>query len=178
MKDTIFLIGFMGAGKSTVAKCLKEQYGRRLVEMDQMIERREQMPISRIFGEKGEAYFRQLETGLLEELAGSRRLVVSCGGGVPFRSCNVDIMRRSGWVIFLTATPETVYERVKNSHHRPLLEKNMNLPFITGLMEERREGYEAAADIQVSTDGRKAEEICEEIIKRIRESEEKPELSR
>ena len=66
MKDTIFLIGFMGAGKSTVAKCLEQNYGRRIVEMDEQIEAQEQMPVSRIFEEKGEEYFRGHETELLK----------------------------------------------------------------------------------------------------------------
>ena len=171
MRDTIFLIGFMGAGKSTIAECLKQQYGRRVVEMDQRIEEQEQMPISRIFEEKGEEYFRELETELLRELQKDRNLVVSCGGGTPLRPCNVELMRESGRVFFLTASPETVYERVKDSHNRPLLEKNKNLPFIRSLMEERQERYEAAADYLVSTDGRKAEEICREIVGKMAEIE-------
>ncbi len=171
MRDTIFLIGFMGAGKSTIAECLKQQYGRRVVEMDQRIEEQEQMPISRIFEEKGEEYFRELETELLRELQKDPNLVVSCGGGTPLRSCNMELMRESGRIFFLTASPETVYERVKDSHNRPLLEKNKNLPFIRSLMEERQERYEAAADYLVSTDGRKAEEICREIVGKMAEIE-------
>lgn len=167
MKDTIFLIGFMGAGKSTVAECLRRNYGRRVVEMDQRIEEQEQMPISKIFDEKGEEYFRGLETKLLQELKGQPDLVVSCGGGVPLRSCNVEVMRESGRVIFLTAKPETVYQRVRNSHNRPLLEGNKSIPFISSLMEERRERYEAAADYLVATDDRSQEEICQEIMDRI-----------
>lgn len=159
MKDTIFLIGFMGAGKSTVAECLRRNYGRRVVEMDQRIEEQEQMSISKIFEEKGEEYFRGLETELLRELKGQSDLVVSCGGGAPLRSCNVEVMRESGWVIFLTAKPETVYQRVKNSHNRPLLENNKNIPFIASLMEERKSSYEAAADYLVATDERSGEEI-------------------
>lgn len=167
MKDTIFLIGFMGAGKSTVAKYLERNYGRRAVEMDERIEEQEQMPIPGIFGEKGEEYFRELETGLLKSLEKEENLAVSCGGGVPLRSCNVEIMKESGRVVFLTARLETVYERVKNSHNRPLLEKNKNLPFIKSLMEERKERYEAAADYLVPTDGRSVEEICREIMEKI-----------
>lgn len=167
MKDTIFLIGFMGAGKSTIAKCLKRIYEREIVEMDQMIEEQEQMSIPKIFEEKGEEYFRGLETSLLMELKGKQNLVVSCGGGTPLRTCNVEIMHKSGRVIFLTASPETVYERVKNSHNRPLLEKNKNVSFIETLMKERKERYEAAADYLVSTDGRSAEEISWEIMEKM-----------
>ena len=70
-------------------------------------------------------------------------------------------------MIFLTASPETVYERVKNSHNRPLLEKNKNVSFIETLMKERKERYEAAADYLVSTDGRSAEEISREIMEKM-----------
>ncbi len=167
MKDTIFLIGFMGAGKSTIAECLRQNYGRKVVEMDQKIEEQEQMAISRIFEEKGEDYFRGLETKLLQKLRGQPNLVVSCGGGVPLRVCNVEVMKESGQVIFLTATPETVYRRVKDSHNRPLLEKNKNIPFIASLMNERKSWYEAAADYLVATDNRAAEEICKEIMERL-----------
>lgn len=167
MKNTIFLIGFMGAGKSTIAECLRRSYGRKVVEMDQRIEEQEQMPISRIFEVKGEEYFRRLETKLLRELKGQPDLVVSCGGGVPLRSCNVEVMRESGQVVFLTARPETVYQRIKNSHNRPLLENNKNISFIASLMEERKERYEAAADYLVATDNRSKEEICREIMDKI-----------
>lgn len=138
--------------------------------MDQVIEEREKMTITQIFEEKGEEYFRSLETELLKELQGREKLVVSCGGGTPLRVCNVELMHKGGRVIFLTAEPETVYERVKNSHDRPLLEKNKNLPFIKALMEERKERYEAAADYLVSTDNRSAEEIGREIMEIIAEN--------
>lgn len=166
MKDIIFLIGFMGTGKSAVAEYLRQNYGLEAVEMDAVIEEREGMNVSRIFEEKGEAYFRDLETELLRELGGRKNLVVSCGGGAPMRACNVELMRENGTVVFLTASPETVYERVKNSHNRPLLEKNKNIPFIASLMEERRERYEGAADFLTATDGRGVAEICEEIMSR------------
>ena len=167
MKDIIFLIGFMGTGKSTIAEYMRKNYGREAVEMDAVIEEREGMSVSRIFQEKGEAYFRELETKLLGELGGRKNLVVSCGGGVPLQDCNVELMRQNGTVVFLTAAPETIYKRVKNSHNRPLLEKNKNIPFIASLMEERRERYEKAADVLTVTDGRSAEEICKEIVEKI-----------
>lgn len=173
MKKNIFLIGFMGAGKSTIAMQLSRQYGRKVLEMDQVIEEREGMRISDLFERHGEEYFRGLETRLLEELEDRENLVVSCGGGAPLRVCNVEAMKRGGWVIYLTATPETVLERVKNSHNRPVIEKNKNVTFISELMEQRREKYQAAADLTIATDDRTAEEICEEIMRRLQENFEK-----
>lgn len=167
MKGNIFLIGFMGAGKSTVARCLHLRYGKEMLEMDQVIEERERMQISRIFETYGEEYFRRLETELLLELQERENLVISCGGGAPLRACNVEAMKKSGKVVFLTATPETVLERVRNSHDRPVIEQNKNAGFIADLMEQRREKYEAAADVTVATDGRMPEEICGEIMEKI-----------
>lgn len=163
----IFLIGFMGAGKSTVSGYLHTAYGMEVLEMDQVIEEREGKKISDIFAEQGEAYFRNLETELLQELQSRKNLVVSCGGGTPLRTCNVEAMRKSGKVVFLTATPETVFARVKDSHDRPVIEQNKNVPFIASLMEQRREAYEAAADLLVATDAKEVKEICEEILQRL-----------
>ncbi len=165
----IFLIGFMGAGKSTIARQLHMKYGLELTEMDQVIEEREKLKISGIFERYGEEYFRRKETELLLEFQRRKNLVVSCGGGAPLRDCNVEAMKRSGKIVFLTADPETVFERVKNSHDRPVIEKNKNVPFIAALMEQRRGKYEKAADFSVSTDNREPEEICLEIMRRISE---------
>ena len=160
----ILLIGFMGAGKSTVADYLKTKYSMDLVEMDQEIAGREGMSISDIFSTHGEEYFRNLETQLLIELQSHGNTVVSCGGGVPMRERNVKEMKKNGKVVLLTAKPETILERVKDDHSRPLLEGNKTVDYIAELMEKRREKYETAADIVVATDGRSAEEICGEII--------------
>ena len=163
MKTNIFLIGFMGSGKSTIARTLKDKYHMRLVEMDEEIEKREKKKISQIFADSGEAYFRELETELLTALSQQENTVVSCGGGVPMREQNTAVMRRNGKVVYLSTRPETVFERIHEQHHRPLLEGNMNVAYISGLMKERMPYYLAAADITVGTDGCSADEICEEI---------------
>lgn len=164
MQGNIFLVGFMGAGKSMVARTLKERYGMRLIEMDAQIEAQEKMPVFEIFAVHGEEYFRQLETELLEHLQQEGNTVVSCGGGVAMRECNVEAMRGSGKIVYLSAEPETIYERVRYSHNRPLLEGNMNVEYITKLMGARLPKYLSAADVTVRTDGRSADEICSEII--------------
>lgn len=163
-EKNIYLIGFMGAGKSTIARALCKMYGMTQMEMDMQIELEEGMKISQIFEEKGEEYFRKKETELLEHCTGMKKLVVSCGGGAAMRECNVAEMKKNGKIVMLSATPETVYERVKNSHDRPLLEGNMNVGYIRELLEIRRPKYEKAADIIVKTDGRTAEEIAKEIM--------------
>ena len=163
----IFLIGFMGAGKSTVAGELQDKFEMERVEMDQMIVEKQGMSISDIFDKYGETYFRDLESDTLIELQKKKQTIVSCGGGVVMRPENTDYMKKNGRIVLLTAKPETIYERVKDSTERPILNDNMNVEFISGLLEKRRAKYEAAADITVATDGKNATEICEEIIAKL-----------
>lgn len=171
-KNHIFLIGFMGSGKSTVAKYLSSAYQMKQIEMDEQIEKDEGRSISSIFEKEGEEYFRTLETELLKSLDPRETFVVSCGGGAAVKEENVREMKEKGRIILLSAQPETVYARVKNSHNRPLLEGNMNVSYIKDLMDKRQKLYERAADFQVKTDGRTAKDIGEEIIKQIRKEEE------
>ncbi len=163
----IFLIGFMGCGKSTVSRALCEKYGMERIEMDEQIEREEGMTIPEIFSEKGEDYFREMETKLLKGVSEREHLAVSCGGGTAMRECNVLEMKKHGKIVLLSAEPATVYERVRNSHNRPLLEGNMNVEYIRSLMEQRRARYEDAADFTVETEHKTAGEIADEIMKYI-----------
>lgn len=160
----IFLIGFMGAGKSTVAAELSHMTGRDQLEMDQMIVEDQGMPIAEIFEKYGENYFRDVETETLVRLKNREPAVVSCGGGIVLREQNIFHMKERGKVILLTATPQTIYERVRNSKDRPVLNGHMNVEYIRELMEKRHEKYEKAADITVATDGKTTKEICKEIL--------------
>ncbi|MDC7278692.1 shikimate kinase [Butyrivibrio fibrisolvens] len=161
--SNIFLIGFMGTGKSTIAEALKRKYDMQIVDMDAEIEKEQQMAISDIFATKGEEYFRDLETQLIKDLQKKDNVVVSCGGGAVLREENVDEMRKSGKVVLLNATPETILQRVKNSHNRPLLEGNKNVDFIRELMSKREDKYNRAADVTVSVDNRAVGEIADEV---------------
>ena len=165
----LFLIGFMGAGKTSVSQALGKALGWKVVEMDQHISTQEGMSVSDIFAQKGEPYFRACETALLESFAQSEPCVVSCGGGVPMREENVVAMKRSGTVVLLTARPEVILERVKDDHSRPLLEGHKDIPYITSLMEQRRPKYEAAADLVVDTSDISVEEVCQEILRQTQE---------
>ena len=100
----IFLIGFMGAGKSTIAGELKDKLEMDRVEMDQMIVENEGMAIADIFEEKGEAYFRELETELIKSFAGVEPAVISCGGGAVLKEENVRLMKESGKIVLLMDT--------------------------------------------------------------------------
>ena len=171
----IFLIGFMGVGKSTVSNALQNTFAMDVLDMDEMIAKKNNMSISEIFDLHGEAYFRNEETNLLKEVGKEKNKIVSCGGGVAMREVNIQEMKKSGKVILLTAKPETILDRVKDSHDRPLIENNKTVPFIADLMSKRREKYEAAADIIIETDGKSELEICEELIHSLRQMDAKAE---
>lgn len=160
----IFLIGFMGAGKSTIAGALGKQLDMERIEMDEMIVENQGMPITEIFAKYGEPYFRDLETNTVIELQKRSRTIVSCGGGAVMREENARHMKENGRIVLLTATPETIYERVKDSTDRPILNNNMNVEYIRELMEKRRARYESVADIIIATDGKTAAQICQDII--------------
>ena len=130
------------------------------------------MSIPDIFAAHGEEYFRDLETRLLVELQSQKNTVISCGGGVALRERNVAEMKKNGCVVLLTASPKTVYERVKDSDDRPVLSGRKNIKGISELMEQRREKYEAAADIVINTDNKTVIQVCEELVNRLREIEE------
>ena len=163
----IVLIGFMGAGKTSISEYLKTLFAMDVIEMDQIIAEREGMSIPDIFEVHGEQYFRDLETNLLIEMQSRKNVVISCGGGTPLRECNVVEMKKNGRVVLLTASPETIFDRVKDSHDRPVIENNKNVPFIADLMEKRRAKYEAAADIVINTDGKSLIEVCEELVQQL-----------
>jgi len=166
-RHNIFLVGFMGAGKTTVSKYLGSMLALERVEIDDLIVEKEGMSINNIFEEYGEEYFRNCESNTLIELQKRNQLVVSCGGGIVLRDENIVSMKKNGRVVLLTATPETTLERVRDSDERPILRNNMNAEFIEGLMEKRREKYMKSADIMIKTDGKTVLEVCEEIVVRL-----------
>ncbi len=168
----IFLIGFMGAGKSTIARTLQRELGFPLVEMDERIVQEQGMSINDIFAQYGEAHFREIESQLVVDLGKQEPSIVSCGGGVVVRPENTQNMKKSGRIVLLKASPETIFERVKNSTDRPILNGHMNVEYIAELMEKRRALYEEAADITIQTDGKTREQICEEIIGKLRDTNE------
>ncbi len=164
MQDrNIALLGFMGTGKSTVASLLARRLGRRVVEMDAVIEQRAGKPISAIFAEDGEPHFRQLERALVRELAAQRGLVISCGGGVVLNPDNVRDLGATGLVVCLTASPQVVLQRVAAASHRPLLEGGDKAQKILDLLASRRALY-AAVPHGIDTSARTPEEITDLVL--------------
>lgn len=161
--QNLILIGFMGTGKSTVACQLSKQLELPFFEMDEMIAQEQGIEISNIFKEKGEDYFRDLETALLKNLLQKETGILSCGGGIILRDENIQAMKNHGTVILLTAKPETILKRVLHNQSRPVLDGKKNIDDITKLIKEREERYHMAADIIISTDDKSLSKICEEI---------------
>lgn len=163
------LTGFMGSGKTTVGIRLSYRLRRPVEDTDRLIERREGLRISEIFAEKGEAYFRERETELLREL-GARKYpcVYSVGGGTPVNPENRALLKGLGTVVYLRVRPETVYERLRGDTTRPLLQCDNPLERIRGLIESRREAYEACADVILEVDDMEIEEISDRIILYVR----------
>lgn len=163
---TLFFIGFMGVGKTSVSAALGRMLKLPVIEMDQQIARQEGMTIPEIFAQKGEGHFRRCETALLEGLAAGSTCLVSCGG-VAMRQENVAAMRRCGTVVLLTARPEVILERVRDSDERPLLQGRKNVTDIAALMAQRRSAYEAAADVTVDTSDLTIEEVCRAVLRQV-----------
>lgn len=170
-KNNIFLIGFMGSGKTTVSRYLAEMLALDTIDIDEQIEKQEQMSVVDIFKKYSEEYFRNCESNEILRHKNQNRIVISCGGGSVLREQNVVNMKQSGKIVLLTAKPATILERVKNSGTRPLLNGNMNEKFISAMMEKRRNNYMNCADVIISTDNRSIHEICEELISEIMKRE-------
>jgi shikimate kinase len=139
----IVLIGFMGTGKSTIGRALAERLGWLFVDTDQLVQVRSGRTIPELFAQKGEAYFRSLETSVIADTAGGERQVVSTGGGAVLREENRKLLLSAGLVVALKAPPETVLERVAKDTGRPLLQGDREAN-IRRLMEERRTAYDFA----------------------------------
>ena len=160
----IFLIGFMGSGKSTIARMLAKEMKKELIEMDETIEAEAGCTINQIFEERGENCFRDLESQLIVRIADKGGMVVSCGGGAVLREENVLNMRKNGKIVYLCATPETIYKRVRHSTNRPLLNGNMNVEYISELMGKRLPVYEKAADTVIDVNNKEKKEIVAKIL--------------
>ena len=161
----IYLIGFMGAGKSTVGSLLADVLEYEFIDTDSLIEDEECMTINDIFKKKGERYFRDRECEVINRLSQMNNVIVSCGGGIIKNDNNIRLMKESGRVILLEVTPEVIYNRVKDSDNRPLLRNRKNIADITKLLEERMPLYDLACTDRVNAEG-EANEVAS-TIKRI-----------
>ena len=170
LQKPLYLIGFMGSGKSTVSRHMSRALDVPKIEMDEVLAERAGKPITQIFAEDGEEVFRRMETTLLREIGAGEPALVSCGGGVVLRPENVEIMKATGTILMLSATPQTIFQRVRHSTKRPILNGNMNVEFIAELMAKRDPAYRAAADVTVSIDCKTSDVVARELVERIRQN--------
>ncbi|MCI8993551.1 MAG: shikimate kinase [Eubacterium sp.] len=161
----VYLIGFMGSGKSTVGSLAAKMGGVPFLDTDRIIEKEQEKTVADIFQEKGEAHFRELETQVLKQLSEKKKGIVSCGGGIVLKEENIRIMKESGFLICLKAAPATILERVRYSTGRPKLNGHMNLEYISAMMDERQPFYDRAKAIVLETDTKSVRELAKEILK-------------
>jgi len=160
----IYILGFMGTGKSAAGRLLAKSLNREFVEMDEVIEGEQGKPISSIFSEEGETHFRKLEKELLTKLALNSGLIVSCGGGLVCDSGNLELLKKSGVLICLSASAEVIHQRTKKHVCRPLLNVEDPLKKIDELLKVRKPYYDQADHI-IDTDKLSPEEIVDKIKK-------------
>lgn len=167
LKSNIYLIGFMGTGKTTVSHSLSELLGYEEIDTDARIARQQGRSIAEIFASCGEEAFRDMETELLRGFQEEKHKIISCGGGMALRQENVRLMQENGVVVLLTAEPETILLRVQGDDGRPVLNGNMNVPYIQGLLAKRIPSYQAAGEVVIATDCLSPGEVAREIQKKL-----------
>lgn len=156
----IYLAGFMGSGKSTIGPIVANSLGWNFVDLDQVIEKKQGKKINLIFAEKGEPEFRNLERNTLREISEGANLVIALGGGTIVDQKNINFMKSKGKIIFLEASPESYYQRLRFKSDRPILKDENDEVLsqeelknrIINLLNYRKKFY-SQADITVHTDG-------------------------
>lgn len=157
------LAGFMGTGKSTVGRVVASHLQFHFVDTDELIQRRTGKSIAKIFTQNGAEVFRELEKRIVAELSQSQRTVISSGGGLIVNPANLASLKEHALVVCLWASPEAIWERVKNSTHRPLLQDTDPLKKIRTLLKERQPYYRQA-DVLVNTELRSLREVVSAIL--------------
>ncbi|HLF18101.1 MAG TPA: shikimate kinase [Candidatus Omnitrophota bacterium] len=162
-KSNLVLIGLMGSGKTMVSKKLGQLLGKKVISTDGLIEEKEGCPISEIFKTSGESYFRRLEREAVTEIVGLDDVIIDCGGGIVLDQENIDRLKEKGCLLYLSAGPDFLYEKIKQQTNRPLLQVKDPKAKIKELLNERRHRYEQA-DITVVSEGKSIDQICKEIV--------------
>jgi shikimate kinase len=159
----LVLVGLPGSGKSTVGAMLATKLGRPFMDFDVEIERREGMPISQIFGERGEAAFRQMEVKVTQELKGRGNMILAPGGGWVTDAAAVSLLRPPAVMIYLRVRPETALRRLAGAvGSRPLLNRPDPLAEMNKLLEQRRAAYQGS-DHEIGTELLTPEQVTAQI---------------
>lgn len=166
--ENIILTGYMGSGKTTIGKNLAKRKNYTFVDTDELIEQQQQRSINEIFAADGEQAFRDMETELLRQLIAEHRehMVVSTGGGMPLRAENRQLLSHLGKVVFLKASPRTIYDRIRGDTTRPLLQCANPMGRIEEMIAARTPLYEEGAAIVVDVNALRQSEATQEILRR------------
>jgi shikimate kinase len=149
-RGNLYLIGPMGAGKTTCGAKIAKSLNWQFIDIDQQIEQQTNMSITCLFAQYGELYFRQLETKILEQFSKQKKQVISTGGGIVLSQYNSKIMRNSGIIFYLKLGVEKQYQRLKNCQNRPLLANHKNIIIkLTQLAKQRNHLYTNIADYTI-----------------------------
>ena len=163
MRKNIIITGFMGTGKSVVAKELARKLKMEFIDMDQIIEEGQETSISDIFARYGENYFREQENKLAKKLSQKENMVIATGGGTLLSSDNARMLDQAGEIVCLYADSQTIYDRVKRKNDRPLLKGENVLSEIDHLLEERKKIY-ANIKWKIDTTNLNIQEVTDKII--------------
>ena len=161
-----YLIGMMGSGKSSVGKVLANKLQFSIIDIDKEIEKNEKLSIKEIFEEKGENYFRKIESKYL--LRKRNSAVVSCGGGIVLNKKNREFLRTNGYTIYLKSSIPTLEKRLLNENGRPLLSNDNLKETLINIYSKRKTLYTSSANTTIITDRRSVKEVCELIIKKLK----------
>lgn len=153
MKRNIVLIGFMGSGKSTLARILSQMLRWPAISTDTVIEQKAGKKIPAIFKDSGEEYFRRLEQEAVVEVAKERGVIIDCGGGVVLNPENIKVLKATGILVYLSCSPDVIYQRVRSQPKRPLLDVPDQLAKIKELLDQRQMYYQQADMTLDSSDG-------------------------
>jgi len=165
--QNIFLVGLMGAGKSTIGKRLAEPMGKKFIDSDHEIERRTGVSIPTIFDIEGEEGFRTRETAVIDELTQQRGIVLATGGGAILRPENRSFLSARGLVIYLNASVDQLHRRTRMDRNRPLLQTDDPRARLQSLFDERDVLYREVADLVTGTDERSVQQAIPELIHKI-----------
>lgn len=165
--ENIILTGYMGSGKTTVGKKVAKLKNYTFVDTDEMIVEQQKRSIKEIFAEDGEQTFRDLETTLLRQLVDEKReyMVISTGGGMPLREENRKLLSKLGKVVYLKASPATIYDRIKGDTARPLLQCANPMIRIEEMLAAREPMYEEGAVLIVNVNELRQSEAAEQCVK-------------
>lgn len=162
-KPNLYLVGFMGTGKSAVGRSVAQRLGFEFIDSDNEIERIEGRSIPEIFESDGEAVFRKMERAFMEKGHATCGKVVSCGGGLVVQPGMLELVQSKGPVVCLLASPETIFERTSKNDNRPLLKSEDPLARIRELLEKREPIYRKAGT-EVLTDGRTINDVASHVV--------------